>query len=70
MRIKALHNPLNDVQVVFGGTDIPPQEYLIEATAQSAVGDVRKKVTVRRLVGEIPIFFDYVLANSSGDITK
>ena len=48
----------------------PIQEFSIVADGSTQDGQIRRRTTGKRRVGEIPAFFDYALANGGGDLVK
>lgn len=72
VRIKAVNGSVVDSYILpdQSGVDFPPQGFTIIADGWTANNQVRRRVSGTRNVGEIPLFFDYVLANGGGALIK
>lgn len=73
VRIKMVEGDAVDGVFVLPDKDtgiFPIQEFSIVADGETIDGQVRRRTTGRRKVGEIPLFFDYVLASGNGDLVK
>lgn len=72
-RIKMIEGSAVDGVFVYPDPDtgtFPIQEFSIVANGMTRDDQIRRRTTGKRKVGEIPAFFDYVLANGGGNLVK
>lgn len=71
LRIKPVVGDIENITIdSYTAGGFPTQEFHITAVGQLVNQPVRRRVEGSRFVGEIPLFMDYVVANTGGDLAK